>query len=272
MDLPPLLPIPSDGKKCNARKKNSRGYCPRPPMTNGRCKEHGGKTPRGLANHSFMTGKTSKSQYLPPALRSRYEELNVTAIENLEESIKVQVAMETRLHDQLSTGESFQAWQLVKEAIADYDYATTDEAKDGVVARMKQITTSGLTAYGVRKDIQSIHESQRKLTETLSKVRKEVQETFTLEQYNEMLNTLLNILRVELDPDTMKRVAHAIQEKQRLSLKEKNGTNNYVDREGNGDAGREGEARGGSEAVSVGATSSPALQTATRDGESPTVD
>jgi len=230
-------------------------------MLNGRCKEHGGKTPRGLANHSFMTGKTSKSQYLPPALRSRYEELNVTAIENLEESIKVQVAMETRLHDQLSTGESFQAWQLIKEAIADYDYATTDDAKDGVVARMKHITTSGLTAYGVRKDIQSIHESQRKLTETLTKCRKEIQQTYTQEQYNEMLNTLLNILRVELDPDTMKRVAHAIQEKQRLSLKEKNGTNNYVDTEGNGDAGREGEGTRDAEAVLVGASSGGALPT-----------
>lgn len=236
-------------------------------MTNGRCKEHGGKTPRGLANHSFMTGKTSKSQYLPPALRSRYEELNVTAIENLEESIKVQVAMETRLHDQLSTGESFQAWQLIKEAIADYDYATTDEAKDGVVARMRQITTSGLTAYGVRKDIQSIHESQRKLTETLTRCRKEIQQTYTQEMWNEMLNELLNTIRTECDPDTMRRVATAIQTKQRLSLKEKNGTNNYVDTEGNGDARREGEAREGEGAILVGATGSTALPTATRDVE-----
>lgn len=219
-----------------------------------------------------MTGKTSKSQYLPPALRSRYEELNVTAIENLEESIKVQVAMETRLHDQLATGESFQAWQLIKEAIADYDYATTDDAKDGVVARMKHITTSGLTAYGVRKDIQSIHESQRKLTETLTKCRKEIQQTYTQEMWNEMLNELLHTIRTECDPDTMRRVATAIQAKQRLALQEKNGNNQYINSEGNGASQGEGRGFSESEAVIAGETSAGALSATTSAVERPTVD
>ena len=46
-----------------------------------------------------------------------------------------------------------------------------------------ELTRSGLGYEAVRHEIQSIHESQRKLTETLTKSRKEVQETYTQSQW-----------------------------------------------------------------------------------------
>lgn len=180
-----------------------------------------------------------KARYLPPILLDRYEQLNGDAIENLEESINIQKALETRLHEQLATGESGDAWRLLNELVPEYEIGD-EETKEGVFNRMKHIIHGGIAAYGVRRDIQNIHESQRKLTETLTKCRKDVQETFTMEQWNSMLSELLHIMRMECDAETMRRVAMGIQSRQKLlpsrepidigiiAEENKNGTNEHA--------------------------------------------
>lgn len=176
---------------------------------NGRCYWHGGATPYGVT--SLMTNPAQKRfEYLPPELKARFEHLNGDAIEGLEESVRIQQTLESRLLEQLSTGESAQAWQLLNELVPQYEYADP-QTKDGIVNRMKQIIQGGLKAYGVRKEIQNIHETERKLVETLSKVRKETQEIFTLEQRNEFVGAMLRILKEEIDTESMRRVGMRIQ-------------------------------------------------------------
>ncbi len=57
------------------------------------------------------------------------------------------------------------------------------------------IVIEGLSQAFLYRDIQSIQESQRRLSETLSKVRKEAQEIYTHAQWNQMLSTLIGVLK-----------------------------------------------------------------------------
>ncbi len=64
-----------------------------------------------------------------------------------------------------------------------------------MIRDLQQIASEGVGYDAVRHEIQSIHETQRKLTETLTKSRKEVQETYTQTQWNEMLHIILLSLK-----------------------------------------------------------------------------
>lgn len=59
------------GKKCGALTRRGTA-CLQPAMRNGRCRMHGGKTPRGVELPHFSHGRYSKA--LPDRLSMRYEE------------------------------------------------------------------------------------------------------------------------------------------------------------------------------------------------------
>lgn len=165
-------------------------------------------------SHQIAKGK---AKFLPPILLERYENLNGDALDNLEESIGIQKALETRLLEQLATGESSEAWRILNELIPVYEQAD-DEQKVGVFNRIKHIASGGLKAYGVRKEIQQAHKYQGELTAILSRCRKEVAETFTLDQYQSMVNTLLAIVQETCDSDTRRLIARKIQQRQAVAL------------------------------------------------------
>jgi hypothetical protein len=65
------VPLPHNDRLCGA--KTRRGTpCQNPAMKNGRCRMHGGATPRGTDLPQFKSGRYSKS--LPDKLAGRYEE------------------------------------------------------------------------------------------------------------------------------------------------------------------------------------------------------
>lgn len=184
-------------------------------MPNGRCAIHGGKSPRGIERIGMNSPKTKKSSYLPQELLSRYENINGDALDNLEESIKIQQALETRLLEQMQTGESADAWRILGELASVYKHAD-DGQKEGLFNRMDAVINGGIKSYGVRKEIQNIHQSQGNLTQILTRCRKEIAESFTLEQWNSMMSTLLGIVQVSCDIETQRKIARGIQQAQAL--------------------------------------------------------
>src|SRR5881296_2819038 len=61
----------SDVPSCGARRRDG-GTCRQPAMRpSGKCRMHGGRTPRGLANANTRTGRYSRD--LPTRLNARYE-------------------------------------------------------------------------------------------------------------------------------------------------------------------------------------------------------
>ncbi len=59
---------------CGSRKASKPGLCESPfRYSNGRCKKHGGSTPKGAAHPNFKDGRRSKYASMPQHLRERYE-------------------------------------------------------------------------------------------------------------------------------------------------------------------------------------------------------
>jgi hypothetical protein len=188
-------------KLCGAKRRKSTETCKGLAMANGRCRLHGGKANKGVTHPGFQTGKHSKYLYLPPVLTARVEELTGDALQNLEESIKIQRSIETQLLEKLGTGESPDAWNALGKIIDADDEEMPPAAK---LAAIRSVVDGALGELSLQQRIQSIHDTQRKLTETLSKVRKEAQETFTLEQWNAMLHTVMLAARKAItDPKTL---------------------------------------------------------------------
>lgn len=149
---------------------------------------------------------SSRSNYLPPELKARFEGLTGDAISNLEDTLRLQESFETQLLDQLSTGESHQAWKLLNELIVEHEHGD-DKTRPQTFNRIKQVAQGGLKAYGVKKEILDLHERQRKQAQTLVQARKEVSETWTTEQDRERMSILLRILKLHCDGQTLRAIA-----------------------------------------------------------------
>lgn len=128
------------------------------------------------------------------------------AIDGLEETVRIQQAMETQLWSQMETGESHESWKLLGELCNEYEYGN-DNTRPQTFQRIKQVAKGGLKAYGVKKEILDLHERTRKQTETLSKVRKEVQETWTLEQDRERMAIILRVLKLHCTNKQLRAIA-----------------------------------------------------------------
>jgi Mg2+ and Co2+ transporter CorA len=207
-----------------------RGYCPvTMVMKNGRCAVHGGKTPKAVTEVS----KQSKSEYLPQAIYARFENLNTSVLDNLEESIKLQQTLETSIIERLDTGESALAWERLLDIMAATSLIDTgipeEAAEEDEIVQLRrrveqletaidsarQITQQGARSFAIqselRKELQQAHDAQRKLTETLTKCRKEVQETYTEEQWNTLLLAVLTSLKRHVEAQALTAVVKDFQ-------------------------------------------------------------
>jgi hypothetical protein len=203
--------------KCLAHKRRKDTSLPLEPCgqwpakgdRNRKCGIHGAKTPKGEASPHFKTGQHSKYSYLPANVRERVELMAGDAIENLERMLNTQAALETRAHERLGTGESSEAWLRLRQAVREYDGADFMAEEPQALVRAKAmgmirfIVDGGLSdAYAVR-DIQSIHETQRKTTETLTKCRKDIQETYTLTQWEMFMSIVMRVIKNNVDRTTL---------------------------------------------------------------------
>jgi hypothetical protein len=239
--LEPLPQLAPTEKQCMARKRQGRGYCSlsgynKQPFT--RCKHHGGMSPSGPASPHWKHGGRSKSKFLPEKIKARVEDFTGDVIDNLEESVLIQQALETVIHEQLKTGESSANWSELRQIATEtkirindlhlkIKFGDDEEIPDGYIDAqtailkgdafdaMTEVISEGHKRYNVqvelRKQIQSIHDSQRKLTETIAKARKDIAETYTSEEWHVMINNLNLILKARVTRDVLQLVAQDIQ-------------------------------------------------------------
>lgn len=121
---------------CGA-KTRAGGTCQQAGMPNGRCRMHGGPTPRGPASASYKTGRWSKC--LPVRLAARYE-LSEKDPELFTLRSEV-AALDSRLEElfgRLSTGESGAAWADMRKhlegAMEALKHGDAVAARDGLNA------------------------------------------------------------------------------------------------------------------------------------------
>src|SRR3712207_227728 len=100
------------GEKCGALTRRGTA-CQQPAMKNGRCRMHGGKTPRGVDLPHFQHGRYSKS--VPDRLSARYEEaLSDRDRHNLRDEIALATTKLADILKKMEHGESDSLWLVLR--------------------------------------------------------------------------------------------------------------------------------------------------------------
>jgi hypothetical protein len=184
---------------CGAKTRNG-GICKNPAMPNGRCRMHGGKTPRGHALPQTKTGRYSKD--LPTRLAARYEETaNDPELLSLRQEIRL---IDTLIMDnmtRLDSGESAEAWEVMRksvdgltDAIADEDYTKIQKG----LREMRDVIDLRILHYATEMEIRSKIDQRRKLVETEQRMTMVGEQTISVEKAMLLVGAIAGILRARI--------------------------------------------------------------------------
>ena len=190
--------------QCTATSKRTGERC-RDHAMKGRevCYHHGGPTPRGFALPQTKTGRHSKD--LPTRLSGRYiESLNDADLLNLTDEIALTDAFIEDARRGLDHGES---GRLFADLKASWDTLTTAQrAKDAAavsqaIGEIGQLIRYGVSAYAARNEAADLVERRRKLVESESKRRVQMQDMITSERAMLLVSALMDaVVRHVNDP------------------------------------------------------------------------
>jgi hypothetical protein len=202
--------MPLTKNTCGA-KTRSGGECTQPPMPNGRCRLHGGKSLRGVEHPNFQHGRYAKD--LLPSLQQDYcRTLADPRILALKDEISL---LSARVHEVLRTGESGQRWRDVKAAwnAADMALQEGDVSKlNRAMGELGGIIHAGLHDWNHWTEIGQLLERLRRLKTSEHRHRVDARLAITQEQLSAEIAAVLDILRRNIkDRDTL----HAINEELR---------------------------------------------------------
>lgn len=166
-------------------------------MPNGRCRKHGGTTPRGLALPQTTHGRYSKA--LPARMAGRYQEaMQDTELLALREDVAL---IDARLADVLSrvdTGESGRFWARLQVLNADLDDARQSRNATETAAALtalQQTIREGTADYAAWEDVRSLLDQRRRLVESERKRLVEMQQTLTVEKAMLLVGAIAGIVR-----------------------------------------------------------------------------
>lgn len=165
---------------CGAKLRNKNAYCKAPPMKNGKCRKHGGLTPKGFACSSTVHGRYSK--YIPQSLGASYKDsLSDPELLHLRSEIAL---MDTRITELLS--------QLK-------DIEESPESSD--VLLRKELWF----------DIGAFTDNRRKLVESERKRAIETQQIMTTDRVMELMQLILTIITKHVhDKTAIERISNDI--------------------------------------------------------------
>lgn len=184
------------GSKTKLPNKFGEHKCLGRPMTNGRCRKHGGKTPKGAASPHFKTGEWS--DHLPTKLAALYKETEHDAeLLSTRRSIRLLDAMLITNFEKLDTGESGEAWVLIRQAvdklevaIDNQDYGRSQEA----IRKMRDVIDMKVAHYATEAEIRSKLDQRRKLVETEQKITLQGERAISAEQLMLLMGVVLNVI------------------------------------------------------------------------------
>lgn len=196
----------SNGRAICGAKTRSGAPCQSPPMQNGRCRMHGGKSPGGIASPALKHGRYS--QYLPERLMDRYQKaLNDKDMLNLRHEVAL---VDTRIADlleQVERGDLGARWLELQEHFTDLTIATQKQDLGAGRAAFEQIGTlihSGANDYLTWTQISAMLEQRRKLVDTERRMLVDMQQMITSEQAMTLVAALTDIVRKRVsDRDTL---------------------------------------------------------------------
>jgi hypothetical protein len=212
---------PMQGKEVCGAKTRSGKSCQNAPMANGRCRMHGGSTPRAAESPHFKTGRYSK--YAPKKLLGIYEEAQSDPdLLSVREDIGLIDALLKFKLKQLfdSEGErhadSFETWKSLKALVADArkaykseSYASLEKALD----EMEDIANLRLYRYSTEQEIKDDIERRRKLVETEQKISLQAERALPAEQVMMLMTQVLDVIKTVVTDERQRfAIAHGLQQ------------------------------------------------------------
>jgi len=186
--------------QCGAKTRSGEP-CKARAMANGRCRMHGGPTPRGAALPQTTTGRYSKD--LPTRLAARYEEArNDPDLLNLNAEIQLTYALLGEALKGMDHGESGQLWRSLKDAWDEFQEA--NRAQDKEASRLALVAMGDLIRRGVadaaaRSEVLGIIERRRKLVESEGKRRTAMQQMITAERLMVLVSAVVDVVMRHVD-------------------------------------------------------------------------
>ena len=181
---------------CGAKAKSTNAPCRNYPMTNGRCKLHGGKTPIGHLSPHWKTGEYSR---LFPTLPERFQEKARAAHDDPElvstrRQIAVLEAREDELLGQLSTGESGAAWLAAGKLMQDIGRCDEDKVPS-LMSQLESTISEGLSDTVLWREIQENMETARRLRDSELNRLKALHAAVSTKDAKDMMARLLAIVK-----------------------------------------------------------------------------
>jgi len=199
---------PHATKICGAKTRNG-GKCKNKPMGNGRCRMHGGKTPKGVDSPHFKTGRYSK--YMPSGLLEIHEEMtNDPQLMSLRENIALTDTLLANLLPRLDTGESGKAWEMVKKLIKTAKHAYHAENLANMMQAfddMEDLANQRILHYETEKEVRQTLDTRRKLVEAENRITLQQENAISIEQLMLFVSQVLGVIQVVV---TEEKQRHAI--------------------------------------------------------------
>lgn len=184
----------SKRKHCGAKRRDGKP-CRAWAMSNGRCRMHGGASPKGAAHPRTTSGRYSRD--LPTRLRDRYEEAIADA--SLLELAAEAALLDARLGEilaRLDRGESGELWgALEKEAQAAQRYSKDPDRARSHLAAVFRLIQQGAQERERWDEITDLIEYKRKLAETERKRLRDSNYIITVQQLNVLLAFILDSIK-----------------------------------------------------------------------------
>lgn len=175
---------PDTGKAICGALNRAGGLCKRPPMPNGKCNLHGGKSLKGPASPNFKHGRYSK--YVPAKLGMMIDDM-ASDPNRLDQTAQMGIldAMLVETLKEFEVGGGASSWLELSKLKQDYDRAGArkDVATQVYVVReVWRLVDSATAKWMASKEAREIIMDRRKLTESERKRLVEEKQMIPLDQ------------------------------------------------------------------------------------------
>lgn len=200
---------------CTAKAKSTQQRC-KNHATPGRtvCRFHGGKTLRGIASGTWKHGRYSK--YLPTRLVERYEEaLTDRELLNLTNEISLARTRLTDLLGRVDTHEARIHWKHIEsdvdkliEAVRNKD----NDASNVALVSLREAVRAVRSDYAAWAEVMDLSERVRRLVDTESKRRKDMQLMIQVEDATSFFISSATLMREYVPPERLSEFTERLME------------------------------------------------------------
>jgi hypothetical protein len=176
----------ADVARCGARTRHGAGPCRQPQMQpSGRCRLHGGKTPRGLANPNTRTGRYSAD--LPTRVAARYESaLADPTLLSLRDDVAVLQAAITDVMGEIKIAESRPDFDAILESVEEIagNWQTWEWTQmDAELQKLRNLIVNKQSQRAAMKEVRDLIKEKASLVSQENRMLVDREQMITVEQF-----------------------------------------------------------------------------------------